>query len=80
MPKTEKIQKASDAKNNGQTNSSAGNTFKCDTCGKPHQTEHRSNGANSANDPRPKRHNQQERKTDNFVQPTTTTTDDESKN
>ena len=66
-------------KNNCQTNNSAGNTFKCDTCGKPHKTEDCWNGANSANNPRPKHHNQQERKTDNFVQPTTTKTDDVSK-
>ena len=67
-------------KNNGQPNSNAGNTLKCKTCGKPHKTEDCWNGANSANDPRPKRHNQQERKTDNPVQFTTTKTSDESKN
>ena len=66
-------------KNNCQRNNSASNTFKCDTCGKPHKTEDCWNGANSANDPRPKYHNQQERKTNNFVQPTTTKTDDVSK-
>ena len=67
-------------KNNGQKNNCAGNTFKCDTGGKPHETEDCWNGANSANDARPKRHNQQERKTDHPVQPTTTKLVDESKN
>ena len=67
-------------KNNGQTNKCAGNTFKCDTCGKPDKTEDCWNGANSTNDPRPKRHKQQERKTNNFVQPTTSKTEDESEN
>ena len=51
-------------KNNGQTNNSAGNTLKCDTCGKPHKTEDCWNEANAANDPQPKRHNQQELKAD----------------
>ena len=41
-------------KNNGQTNYSTGKPPKCDTCGKTHKTEDCWNGANSANDPRPK--------------------------
>ena len=67
-------------KSNGQTNSNAGNSLKCDTCGKPQKTEERWNGANSANDPRIKRHNQQKRKTDLPVPHTTTKNTDESKN
>ena len=47
-------------KNNGQTNYSASKPAKCDTCGKPHKTEDCWNGANFANDPRPKRHHTQE--------------------
>ena len=46
-------------KNNGQTKNSASTMLKCDTCGKPHKTEDCWNGANSANDPRLKRHFQQ---------------------
>ena len=42
---------------NGQTNKSAGKRLKCRTCGKPNKTEDCWNGANSANDQRPKRHN-----------------------
>ena len=61
----------------GHTNSSAG---KCDTCGKPHKKDDCPRGANSANDPRPKSHNQQERRTDTLVQPKTTKDIDESKN
>ena len=49
-------------RNNGQTNSSSGKPLKCDTCGKPHKTENCWNGANAANDPRPKRHTTQEQK------------------
>ena len=64
----------------GQTNSSAGNSMKCDTCSKPHKTEGCWNGANAANDPRPKRHNQQERKADLPAQPTTTKLADDPKN
>ena len=79
-PKNEKRQVASDPKKNGQTNNSEGNKFKCDTGGKPHKTEDCWNATNSANDPRPRRHNQQEQKIDNFVQPMTSKTDDESKN
>ena len=67
-------------KNNGQTNSSAGKSLKCDTCGKPHKTEDCWNGANSANDPRPKRHNNPESKRDVPVQPTTSNSVIESKN
>ena len=48
-------------KNNVPSNHSAGKPPKCDTCGKPHKTEDCWNGANAANDPRPKRHNTQER-------------------
>ena len=44
------------------------------------QNEDCRNGANSANYPRPKRHNQLERKSHNPVQHTTTKTTDESKN
>ena len=66
-------------KSSGRTNNKASNTLKYDTCGKPHKTEVCWYGAHSVNDPRPKRHNQQERKTDNSVQPTTTKTVDESK-
>ena len=61
-------------------NKGAGSTLKCDTCGKPHKTEDCWNGAKAANNRRPKRHNQQERKTDNSVQPTTTQALDEPKN
>ena len=57
-------------KNNSQTKNSAGTRLKCDTYGKPHKTDDCWNGANSANDPRPKRHFQQERKTDTSAQPT----------
>ena len=67
-------------KNNGQTNYSAGKLLKCDTCGKSHKTEDCWNGANSANDPRPKRHNTQERKPDSSAQQTTTKIADEQKN
>ena len=67
-------------KNNGQTNSSAGKSLKCDTCGKPHKTEDCWNGANSANDPRPKRHNNPESKRHGPVQPTTANSVIESKN
>ena len=67
-------------KNNGQTGNSSGKPLKCDTCGKPHKTENCWNGANSANDPRPKRHHQQERKQDNSAQQLTNQDADESKN
>ena len=67
-------------KNNGQSNNSAGKTLKCDTCGKPHKTEDCWNGAESANNPRVKRHNTQERKTDTSVQLATTITVDDPKN
>ena len=67
-------------RNNGQTKNGAGTTLKCDTCGKPHKTEDCWKGANSANDPRPKRHFQQERKTDTSAQQTTAKFGDESKN
>ena len=67
-------------RNNAQTKNSAGTTLKCDTCGKPHKTEDCWNGANSANDPRPKRHFQQERKTDTSAQQTTAKFEEESKN
>ena len=65
---------------NGQTKYSAGKKLKCDTCGKPHKTEVCWNGANSANDPRPKRQNSQERKTVTFVPQTTPQHDNDSKN
>ena len=67
-------------KNNGQTNHSAGKLLKSDTCGKPYKTEDYWNGANAANDPRPKRHPTQDRKTDNSVQPTAATSVDDPKN
>ena len=67
-------------RNNGQASSTAGKSLKCDTCGKPHKTEDCWNGANSANDPRPKRHNTQELKRDIPVQPTTANSVTESKN
>ena len=70
----------SQRKHNGQTNSNAGKTLKCDTCGKPHKSEYCWNGANVANDPRPKGHFQQERKTDDTAQPATTTTVEKPKN
>ena len=38
------------------------------------------NGANAANDPQPKRHHQQEHKTDNTVKPTPTSTTSKPKN
>ena len=41
---------------NGQFNPNRPLKPKCDTCGKPHKTEDCLNGANAANDPRPKRH------------------------
>ena len=41
---------------NGQFNPNRPPKPKCDTCGKPHKTEDCWNGANAANDPRPKRH------------------------
>ena len=75
--KRDKLQQT--RKNNGQTNNNARNTLKCNNCAKPHKTDDCWNGANSANDPRPKRYNQHERKTDNSTQPTTTKTVDESK-
>ena len=67
-------------RNNGQTKNSAGTTLKCDTCGKPHKEEDCWNGANSANDPRPKRHFQRERNTDTSAQQSTAKFGDESKN
>ena len=67
-------------KNNGQTNSSVGKSLKCETCGKPHKTEDCWNGANSANDPRPKRHNNPESKKDVPVQQTKDNGATESKN
>ena len=58
-------------KNSGTSNHNAGKPPKSDTCGKLHKTEDCWNGANAANDPRPKRHNTQERKMDTSVpQPT----------
>ena len=67
-------------RNNGQTNSSSGKPRKCDTCGKPHKTENCWNGANAANDPRPKRHTTQEQKRDTPDQLTTTDFTTEPKN
>ena len=66
--------------NNGPTKHSADRPPKCDTCGKPHKTEDCWNGANAANDPRPKRYNTQERKTDASVQQPSNQSDSESKN
>ena len=67
-------------RNNGQTNSSSGKPFKCDTCGRPHKTESCWNGAKAANAPRPKRHTTQEQKRDTPAQMTTTDFDTELKN
>ena len=67
-------------KNNGQANNNAGKPPNCDTCGKPHKTGDCWNGANSANDPRPKRHITQEQKKDIPVQPTTANSVIEPKN
>ena len=67
-------------RNNGQTSSSSGKPLKCDTCGKPHKTENCWNGANAANDPRPKRHTTQEQKKDTPDQLTTTDFATEPKN
>ena len=66
-------------RNNGPSNHSAGKPPKCDTCGKPHKTEDCWNGANAANDPRPKRHNTQERKMDTSDSQPMNQTEDESK-
>ena len=67
-------------RNKGQTSSSSGKPLKCDTCGKPHKTENCWNGANAANDPRPKRHTTQEQKRDTPDQLTTTDFTAEPKN
>ena len=67
-------------RNNGQTNNNSGKSLKCDTCGKPHKTENYWNGANAANDPRPKRHTTQEQKRDTPAQMTTTDFTTEPKN
>ena len=67
-------------RNNGPSNHSAGKPPKSDTCGKPHKTEDCWNRANAANDPRPKRHNTQERKMDTSASQPTNHTEDESKN
>ena len=64
-------------RNNEQTKNSTGTTVKCETCGKPHKTEDCWNRANSAIDPRPKQHFQQER---NSAQQSTAKFGDESKN
>ena len=64
-------------RNNGQTKNNAGTTLKCDTFGNSHETEDCWNVANSANDPRPKRHFQKERKTDTSAQQTTAKFGDE---
>ena len=67
-------------RNNGPSNHSAGKPPKCDTCGKPHKTDNCWNGANAANDPRPKRHNTQERKMDTSATQPMNQPEDESKN
>ena len=67
-------------KNNGLTKNIACTTPKCDTCGKPHKTEDFWNGANSANDPRPKLHFQREKNTDSSAQQSTAKFGEESKN
>ena len=67
-------------RNNGPANRTTDKPLKCDTCGKPHKTEDCWNGANSANDPRPKRHNIQERNTDTSVPQTTSQSENDSKN
>ena len=55
--------------NNGQTNCGTGNTLYCDTCGKLHKTENCLNGANAANDPRPRRRNEKQTNFSNLRQP-----------
>ena len=67
-------------RNNGPANRTTANPLKCDTCGKTHKTEDCWNGANSANDPRPKRHNLQERNKDTSVPQTTSQSENDSKN
>ena len=67
-------------KNNGHNNNTTGKTLKCETCGKPHKTEDCWNGANAANDPRPKRHHTQERTLESSAQQTATKSNDDSKN
>ena len=79
MQENEKRKMTTDQKKYGKTKISAGKTLKCDTCGKPHTTEDCWDGANSGNDARPTRHIQQERKTDNSAQPTTTKSVEDSK-
>ena len=66
-------------KNNGHTRKNAGSSLECDTCGKPHKTEDCWNGANSAKDPRPKRHFQRERNTGISAQQSTAKFGNESK-
>ena len=67
-------------RNNGPASRTTANPLKCDTCGKTHKTEDCWNGANSANDPRPKRHNLQERNKDTSVPQTTSQPETDSKN
>ena len=67
-------------RNNGPANRTTANPLKCDTCGKTHKTEDCWNGANSANDPRPERHNLQERNKDTSVPQTTSQSENDSKN
>ena len=67
-------------RNNGPASRTTANPLKCDTCGKTHKTEDCWNGANSANDPRPKRHNLQERNKDTSVPQTTPQSENDSKN
>ena len=67
-------------KNHGHNNNTTGKTLKCETCGKPHKTEDCWNGANAANDPRPKRHHTQERTLESSAQQTATKSNDDSKN
>ena len=67
-------------RNNGPASRTTANPLKCDTCGKTHKTEDCWNGANSANDPRPKRHNLQERNKDTSVPQTTSQPENDSKN
>ena len=67
-------------RNNGPASRTIANPLKCDTCGKTHKTEDCWNGANSANDPRPKRHNLQERNKDTSVPQTTSQPENDSKN
>ena len=70
VPKNEEIS-GHKPENQRETSDRTGNTLKSKTCDNPHKTDDCCNRANAANDPRPKRHQQQEQKIDNIVHPTT---------